>query len=317
MRFKPSHVLKSFPLVIFICLLPHDVLTATIPSEVKQVVTFVFVPDAQGKPIPNGTGFFVGVKDERNPERTFGYLVTAKHVLKNAQGSFFDQIYVRLNKKNGDADLIGVNLRQPSQKMLFLHPDEAVDIAVIPIVPQPEAFDFKVIPDHMLTTPASFAELHIGEGSDVFFVGLFVAYYGEHNNNPIVIFGRVAMLPEDRILWSANVKEAPQYMQLYLLETQSYGGNSGSPVFFSLGSDRQPGSIIVGPPIIKLAGIMMGSFNDWLPIGLVQTPTASVPVARQNIGIAAVTPSYLLHQILFSDELKAIRLKASVEQPTK
>jgi hypothetical protein len=141
----------------------------------------------------------------------------------------------------------------------------------------------------------------------VFFTGLFVAYYGEHRNNPIVRFGRVAMLPEDRIPWRTDATKPAENVRLYLLETQSYGGNSGSPVFFSLGADRNPGSLILGPPLIKLAGIMMGTFNEPSPIGFAQTPTATIPFYRQNLGIAAVTPSYLLQEILFSDEMKKAR----------
>jgi hypothetical protein len=174
-------------------------------------------------------------------------------------------------------------------------------------VPSQEIFSFKVIPDELLTTQDSFKELQIGEGSDVFFAGLFTSYYGEHRNNPIVRFGRVAMLPEDRIEWRTDASKPAEHVRLYLLETQSYGGNSGSPVFFLLGSDRQPGSIIIGPPVIKLAGIMMGTFNDFSPINIIQTPTAAVPVSRQNVGIAAVTSSYLLHEILFSDQMKKTR----------
>lgn len=52
---------------------------------------------------------------------------------------------------------------------------------------------------------------------------------------------------------------------------------------------------------------MMGYFNEATPIGVIQTPTATVPYSRQNIGIAAVTPSYLLHEILFSAEVTKAR----------
>jgi hypothetical protein len=51
------------------------------------------------------------------------------------------------------------------------------------------------------------------------------------------------------------------------------------------------------------------------PIGFLQTPTASTPVPLQNIGIAAVTPSYFLHDILFSDELKKFRADHPVAEP--
>jgi hypothetical protein len=94
-------------------------------------------------------------------------------------------------------------------------------------------------------------------------------------------------------------------LQLYLIETQSVGGNSGSPVFFYLGADRAPGVINVGPPILKLAGIMKGSFSEGSPIRFLEN--APVPVAAQNLGIAAVVPSYLLYDVLFSGELKKQR----------
>ena len=71
---------------------------------------------------------------------------------------------------------------------------------------------------------------------------------------------------------------------------------------------REPGHLLIaGQPLIKLAGVMMGYFNEPSPIGLLQTPTATIPYSRQNIGIAAVTPSYLLHEILFSAEMKKSR----------
>jgi hypothetical protein len=97
----------------------------------------------------------------------------------------------------------------------------------------------------------------------------------------------------------------------------SFGGNSGSPVFFSQGADRQPGSIILGPPEITLAGVMRGNFNEARVGGLVQTPNAVLPVVAQNIGIAAVTPAYLLRDILYSESLKKMRADNPIKEPTK
>jgi hypothetical protein len=66
-------------------------MTATIPAEIKKAVTFIFPADAQGKllhdsktgkPIPCGTGFFVGVKNGTG-RGMYDYSVTAKHVLKD------------------------------------------------------------------------------------------------------------------------------------------------------------------------------------------------------------------------------------------
>ena len=47
------------------------------------------------------------------------------------------------------------------------------------------------------------------------------------------------------------------------------------------------------------------------------TERASVPVpySSQNVGIAAVTPSYLLYEILFSAELKKYRADHPIKTP--
>jgi len=77
----------------------------TVPSDVKKVVTFIFPADAQGNlllrdnnPVPYGTGFFVGIKDDAG-NGVYGYLVTAKHVLKDPQGNDFNRVFLRLNRK--------------------------------------------------------------------------------------------------------------------------------------------------------------------------------------------------------------------------
>jgi hypothetical protein len=91
---------------------------------------------------------------------------------------------------------------------------------------------------------------------------------------------------------------------LYLIESGSYGGNSGSPVYFYIGMER-PTGIVLGSPIIKLAGIMKGTFQDVEPITTVETN--ATPVARSSMGIAIVVPAYKLHELLFDDELKKLR----------
>jgi hypothetical protein len=291
----------------------------TIPPDIKKTVTFIFLADPQGElardpqthtPIANGTGFFVAVKGDKDPSRSFLYLVTAKHVILTPQGTFYPRIYVRLNKKEGDAEFIPVDLIRNGNSVVQINSDPTVDIAVIPESASiADKFDILALPDEMLTTETSFKELPVGEGTEVFFAGLFVSYYGEHKNNPIVRFGRVAMLPEDRVSWRDDATKPAKNERLYLIETQTYGGNSGSPVFFALSFELvKPGQLIVaGTPLIKLAGIMMGYFNEPSPIGFLETPTATIPYSRQNIGIAAVTPSYLLHEILFSAEMKKAR----------
>jgi hypothetical protein len=230
-------------------------------------------------------------------------------------GSYYPKIFLRLNKKDGGAEFVDIALNGDGKSLVYTHPDPTVDIAVISGIPNDSVFDFKTIPEEMLTTKDSFADRNIMEGSDTIFVGLFVNYYGGQRNVPIVRFGKVAMLPDDRIPWKTDPAKPAQLVQTYLIETQTYGGNSGSPVFFYLGSDRVPGSIIVGPPELKLAGIMEGHFNELTALSSIETPDSLAYYSGVNNGIAAVTPSFLLHEILFSDDLKKFRADHPLAPP--
>jgi Trypsin-like peptidase domain len=283
-----------------------------IPADVKQVVGFVFVLDASGQPKPQGTGFFVTVKDPKIPNRVQGYFVTAKHVLQtDDQKAFRSEVLIRLNGVNeGPAEFVKLPLStEGKDKNVFVHADPTVDIAVIPALPDQRRFEFKAIGEEMLTTKEKFKELKIREGSEVFFTGLFAPFVDTKRIYPIVRFGRVALVSDERIDF-AGVKA-----ELYLMETSSYGGNSGAPVFFYLGSDREPGSVVVGSVVLELAGVMSGRFNDAIAVEAVST--SITPFVRPNLGIAGVVPAYKLHEILSSPELVEFRERHSrEEQPT-
>lgn len=271
-----------------------------IQSEIKSVVAFIFT-EKDGKLFASGTAFFVGVKKPSEPSISSVYLVTAKHVLyKPGTSEFLDKIFIRMNKKDGGSEIGSIAIKVTgNDRTLFLHDDPSVDIAIIPFLPDQNKFDFKFLPDELITTMEAYNTLKIREGSEIFFTGLFAPYPGSEKNFPIVRFGRVALVTDEKIEWQGKK------MSLYLIEAGSYGGNSGSPVFFHLGSDREPGNLIVGPPILKLAGVMQGTFLDAQEIKEVETN--KTPISLSNMGIAAVVPGYKLHELLFSDELKRQR----------
>lgn len=177
-------------------------------------------------------------------------------------------------------------------------------------------FKVRYLSEDMLTTKADYEKLNIKEGTEIFFTGLFAPHFGEKRNYPIVRFGRVALIPEEKINLGENIKT-----DLYLIEANAFGGNSGSPVFFYFGIERNPGSITVGPPLLKLAGVVSLHFFDLIPVKFIQDPsqkteTASskkaqkiVPVVTPNIGIAGVVPAYNIQEIMFGDELVGRRIE--------
>jgi hypothetical protein len=277
---------------------------APIPPDVKDAVAFVLrAGDKPGELVPYGTAFFVGVPDPKNGGRSFVYLVTAKHVFQTPDHKWLPQVFVRLNTKEDSSELLQVPIViSGEKKTVFLDPDSTVDIAVVPADPKTldeKKVDFKVIPLNMITTEDDFKSLKITEGSEVFFTGLFSPYLGTKKNYPVVRFGRVALITKEKIRF------VDEDLDLYLVETGSYGGNSGSPVFFYLGAERGLGVINVGSPVIKLAGVMKGSFLDQQPIRSAES--TSTPVSVANMGIAAVVPAYKLYGILLSEELKKQR----------
>ncbi|HEV2619837.1 MAG TPA: hypothetical protein VGU23_07850, partial [Acidobacteriaceae bacterium] len=270
--------------------------------------------DATGRPGPaDGTGFLVSIPTPSNPNSFWLYLVTAKHVVLTDSNNFSsplrDRIWIRINKKGGGFGMYNIPLvgaGQVQSQTVYLNPDPGIDIAVVPIQPSdPDSFDLKVLPEEMLASGDDIQKLHIGVGTDMFFTGMFTPFLGEQKSYPIVRFGKLAMLPDEKITFAGVPTEG------YLMEAFSFGGNSGSPVFFYPSADNTPGSMMLGPVPIKIAGVMKGFFGDIEPIGLLQPSTAlpnqAIPVSKENSGIALVVPAKFIKEILDSPALDAIR----------
>ncbi|MBM3712915.1 MAG: hypothetical protein FJW56_05715 [Actinobacteria bacterium] len=292
--------LRIFLLILLFA--SKSLISQPIPTEVKSTVAFIYLLNQKGEFEANGTGFFIGVRKTSTDSVYYVNFVTAKHVLKPDENNkeFYKTVFVRLNKIDGEAEYLRLDLYPDGKnKNVYTHTDSSVDIAVIPALPDQKIYDYKYMTDDFITTKDNFNELKIREGSNVFFTGMFVPFTGEHKNYPIVRFGKVALITEEKIMWDSIKTD------LYLIESSSYGGNSGSPVFFYLGAEREAGSIYVGDPVLKLAGIMKGSFNDIKPIKAVDTKV--IPVSISNMGISAVVPAYRLYEILYGVEMKQYR----------
>jgi hypothetical protein len=77
----------------------------------------------------------------------------------------------------------------------------------------------------------------------------------------------------------------------------------------------EPGKMVIGnETVIKLAGIMNGFFGDFVKGQLIQTRQQPTPYNIVNYGISAVTPAYLLWDILNSEELKKNRQQIEIQR---
>ena len=261
----------------------------------KKSVVFIFIEDDSGRVIPNGTGFYLGVDDEKK-QSVFPYLVTAKHVLLDRSGRCFPAIYIRVNKKNQGPELVKIPLNPAGiHKTMYTHPDTSVDIAVLNIFPKPDTYDFSVLPERLLMSPQEIKEFNIKEGTEIFFIGLFTPYFGYEHNFPITRFGKIAMITSEKIYWDNLLTE------LLLIECGSFGGNSGSPVFYVLGPDEKAEHQANNLKIVRLAGVMKGSYQDLLPVQILDTSKSLI--SRANMGISAIVPASKLFEIIYSAEL--------------
>jgi hypothetical protein len=143
--------------------------------------------------------------------------------------------------------------------------------------------------------------LRFREGSEVFFAGMFTPHMGSRRNFPIVRFGKLCLITDEKIRFDGEDRD------LYLIEGYCFGGNSGAPVFFLTGYENPPGIDLGARRGMKLAGVLVGYFGVGVPVQTIVTGSRTNNVAFENMGIAAVVPAQKVYEILFSEQEKKRR----------
>jgi hypothetical protein len=274
----------------------------------KKTVGFLTVSYQDGDHITtiHGTGFFVFYEDKRLGDgRGFVYLVTNRHMAEPLSNDLPAKVVhssVRLNLKatiNGlqsfDVPLflgLGRNWRYPT--------DEAVDLAVLPVNPDPKKFDYEPIPVSMFATKDVVEERRITEGDSVLFTGFFYQMPGQKKIEPIVRQGVLAMLPDEDLI---TTRSKPGH--IYLADIHVFGGNSGSPLFVNVGGFRNNVLMAGGSPFMLL-GVVSGYFYEAQDFTF-QVATTLSGKGNANSGISMVVPADELKTLLDCAELQIQR----------
>ena len=293
-------------------------------SQQKEAVVFIFgtvhpinpdkTPrlDAAGKPValnmPLGTGFFVGYPDTRGgPNFTFCYLVTAKHVLRDSDGTFLRTVSLRVNLKPavGDSNtdfITPIPVADENGNLVWIHGDNEADEAVaIPLLPDFQKVVFRMIPVSMFVNDAMLKSDDIEEGDNLYFVGLLAQFYGTKRNYPVVRRGTLALMTDENI----QTPSGPQ--RAFIAELQSWPGNSGSPVFLNLGGFRH-GGMILGSENLRFLGIVLGDFINKIPASIVGGQTIFLGADdASNVGISYIVPAMSLKSVLDSADAQKRR----------
>lgn len=274
---------------------------AFFPPELLKCVVFLGYKDQLSNFHYAGSAFWVSrivaddIKDTYRP----AYLSTAAHVIRKIRDDgAHDRVWVRVNTKSGSETI------ETPLAGWRMHPDENVDIAVFKIGigdfdHAAWALENCVVGDMLDTIDTGDRRLELGD--EICFAGLFHPHAGTERNLPIVRVGTVAALREEPVM-----SRDGRPMDVYLVESRSIGGLSGSPVFVDVRTAktiRPPtwGSMAgaydpSSPGRFKLLGLVHGHFGD----DIIADATADDGKEKVhiNMGIAMIVPAEQIQQAL-------------------
>lgn len=258
-----------------------------------------------------GTGFLLGYKNT-------AYLVTAKH-LSHQLGN--DPFVVRLNKKVGTAAILHAD-----NVTWYEHSDPTVDVSLTNLhLDSDSRYDAIYLNgDVMLATPDRLKNDHIGIGNQTYTIGLFRLLVGQKRNLPVCHMGSIALLPDDERVPVVDRTDPEPIasrkrrisVEAYLVEAQSMGGLSGSPVFVrsdvclnlkgifaNKEGGKEPPSVLVSREAVHLLGLWQGAWA---------ASPDEVRAAESNahvvpVGMGLVVPSEKIVELLERDDVKKER----------
>lgn len=311
----PPQTKQSSPQPSFSSLAAKTVAFITVPLKVS--------PGAKPTGV-TGTCFFVDIPDDRlGKDRSFVYLVTNRHVAV-AEGAppstILPLVYVRSNlvqPQNGQA---AINITTPLSAVQhwYFPTDPTIDLAVLPVVLNPQTqqtIDMKLVPVSMFATDEVIKSQSVSLGDPVFFLGYFAEFPGLLRADPIYRSGVLAETPVDPIPMRDNPADDSKRTleHLWLADVHAFLGNSGSPLFISLGGMRN------GVVSLGVSDYLLGVVNGFIPeVGGMVTGAATFEEAARhdlpNSGVLTLVPAQKLRDLLYDPELQKLRDEAVAAQ---
>jgi hypothetical protein len=272
-----------------------------VPDNVVKCVGFL--GDVIGDEFSaEATVFFVTVESGVSHGAKYWYAVAAKHTISEKR----IPPWVATNSQGSNRAMFVPFTSSPEEPHWYFHPTDATaDVAVTPVRPSAD-MDILTIPCQMLQTPSKIQSFGIGIGDEVFYPGLFTQVPGKKENTPILRHGNLAMFPKDQVQVDLGKSGKSVFMDVYLVESRSIGGLSGSPVFV-----RQTASVN-GRTFNKKRVELFGA-SDFSLLGMMCGHYDTIPSRDQiNSGIAFVVPSHKILETL--DQPALLNSRVQYEQ---
>lgn len=255
---------------------------ALIPPFFLDAVAAIGFPDKEGQTEWGATGFFFGrFLQEITPDQKQYqvFLVTNKHVLRSNQ-----VIKVRLNPEGDQpAREFETTLTDSSGNQIWTgHPDEDVDIAVIPInanALRQQGIRFAYFrSDENVLVRSRAAELGVTEGDGIFVLGFPLGIVGEKRSFVVVRSGVIARVSDCLAGHRKN----------FLVDSTIFPGNSGGPVVL------RPEAIAIQGTKAVTSAYLLGVLASYIPYNdvAVSAQTQQIRVVfQENSGLTIVFPA--------------------------
>lgn len=253
---------------------------AMIPAFFADATVALSVEQPKGSKVWIGTGFLVGRKEQDNPTLFSVYLITNRHVVDNQQ-----RLDVRFNN-NGCLGVKDIPLCLTDKKGLLgfsLHPVKDVDVVAIKINPNVIvknnlSLSFFDLYAHALTL-RQMKDSGVDEGSLVYALGFPMNLVNDSVKAPVCRLGCIARI--------TDAFSAPEKSTMYLVDAQTFPGNSGGPIV-----NRAENVSITGTPhnsSANLIGILSGYITYRESLYSKQTGRVRM-IQEENSGLTIVHP---------------------------
>lgn len=249
------------------------------PSEQLAHSTVRIECELHNGQIGTGTGFFYRFADKEGLH--VPAIVTNKHVIRGARKGKFLMTY---KKPNGDPD------QQNHQSYLFdnfeslwlPHPEDDVDLCVMPIAPileaaknESKALFYISLDKSLIPTKEEMEDMVLME--EITMVGYPNGIWDQVNNMPVFRRGITATHPN--LDWNGKPE--------FLIDAACFPGSSGSPVFLynQTGFATKSKGMTIGPSRLKLLGILYAGPQHTVngEIKVIEVPTQNIPVSISTI----------------------------------
>lgn len=242
-----------------------------------------------------GTGFLVGRAEKDTPDRSTIYIITNKHVVKDQMS-----LFVRFNGvgNTGVKDLTLTLINSSGMKVFSEHPSPVVDVVAIQIIPQviinnKLSLSFFSLENHALLLE-QMKNTGVDEGNLVYALGFPMNLVNESVKAPICRLGCISRV--------ADAFVAPNRAVSFLVDAQTFPGNSGGPII------SRPEYISIDGTPKNTSANLIGILSAYIPYRetLFSRQTGrDRMIQEENSGLTVVHPVDRIKEVVELEWLRA------------